>query len=848
MSARRLTLSDLLCDEPSAPSIPPPRQPVEIPSRPRPSHLASILNDTSAEPSNQERRGDIQGGLVSPRAPVRDVVPLSLQPVQLRRHTPSPSLRRDATPGSYVAPQTVPTQIGYDRDGYGEGSRLGAPNRLPEYDRGFAGRQQHSLADSPHQIYPTRPHDAFPATSYTSARPSSSRSAHSGSPTIQSFSNTFSYHSQAHSPSASHSPSSVYSLPLPQRQPSLSPALSSRPVTASPVNYFQPPPTQQPSNPSPHTHYDPIRPFLRGPGMMGPSSPTMLPSGSPPSTLLPTSVSRTSSVMHSSPRESEPRSSAASISNILNSPSSARSNVGLGGLEALVQAATEERRRLSGELAPGPMSSRIDGSPRLSRSPILERASVQPSMPARVYTKPLSPLLVRTSSGGHRNILNDDVAIMSPPPTRDVDGEPPRKKRKSSDAPDTSTSPVVVPPLTPPRNVALSPKLEVRALSPTVVSAEPSPVVDDSLHTTSMAAAPHEPGGSTSDNEAPTAPAAASPRLSVETVDEQILDAVDMGQARVVEKEKGKQKEDKTREKEKKKKREQKTKDKRASEQKHHSDAVVRHTEGGTRDQDAHEWLLEHYASVSPGVQPAPAPASSDKGVAGSSVAAPQARTSRGAKTEGSHGRHHGDEPGVARPSKTTKKARSRTPTPLAMLEEELDGVLPVSDPVALSIEDDLGLDLASPVRASPVVGVPDDNDIDVDNELLSLVDDAPPVQHPPRPKPMTVPKFDAHARTKSSQPGSERGSMPPPASPVKDIIKGQLTKAADNAGTTSAAAGHKKKDASHKVGLMLLYGYQCLYLVVRSSPSRSRKPLRSPRRRQQRVPHPSLSPRYRRT
>ena len=438
-------------------------------------------------------------------------------------------------------------------------------------------------------------------------------------------------------------------------------------------------------------------------------------------------------------------------------------------------------------------------------------------MPTKVYTKPLSPLLVRTSSGGHRNILNDDVAVISPP-ARDVDSEPPRKKRKSSDAPDTYTSPVVVPPLTPPpRNVAPTPKHEVLPLSATAITTKTPPVVNDSLRTTSIPVAPHEAGGSTSDTEAPKSPTVVSPRLSVETVDEQILDAVDMGSARVAEKDKGREKEDKTREKEK-KKREQKTKDKRMSEQKHHSGAVVRHMDGDARDQDAHEWLLEHYASASPSLQPAPASASSDKAAAGSSVAAPQARTSRGAKAEGSHGRHHGDEPGVARPSKTTKKARSRTPTPLAMLEEELDGVLPPSNTVASSIQDDLNLDLASPPMASPVVGVPDDNDMDVDNELLSLVDDAPPVQHPPRPKPTTVPKFDAHARTKSSQPGSERGSMPPPASPVKDTGKAHPVKAAESTGTTSAAAGHKKKDASHKVGLPIFCGFQCSHPLVWSA------------------------------
>lgn len=340
----------------------------------------------------------------------------------------------------------------------------------------------------------------------------------------------------------------------------------------------------------------------------------------------------------------------------------------------------------------------------------------------------------------------------------------------------------------------------------------------------------HEPGRSTSEIGTPNAAAVVSPGLSNETVDEQILDAVDtMEPVRVADKERGREKEDKMKEKEDKKKHEQKAKDKRVSEHKH-SSSIVRHTGGDTMDQDAHEWLLEHYASASPSLQPAPAPASSDKGVAGSSVAAPQAHTSRGTKAEGGNiGLHHADEPVAAHPSKPTKKARSRTPTPLAMLEEELDSVLPASNTVAPSFEDDLGLDLASPVTASPIGVVVDDNEMDVDNELLSLVDDVPPVQHTPRPKPTAIPKFDA--RTKSLQPGNERGSMAPPTLPVKDVGKAHPAKAADSGSSsaTSAVAGHKKKDVSHKVGLRLLYKLNA-HIIAVFSLFRSRKLLRSQR------------------
>lgn len=526
----------------------------------------------------------------------------------------------------------------------------------------------------------------------------------------------------------------------------------------------------------------------------------MLFSGSSPSSLLPTSESRTFSLPHGSPREFETRPSAASLPNILNSPSSpVPSNTGLGGLQVLVQAATEERRRLSGELGSDPLSSRADSSPRLSRSPVLERAPVQPPMPVKVHTKPLSPLVVRTSSGGRRNILNDDDHI-SPSHTRDLDGEPPRKRRKSSDAPSAHPSPVAIQqPVGPPRDVAelISTSEVAHVLSSAIKEEESGPLVDDDLRTTSIPVAPHEVGRSASDTEAPSVPPVVSRKSPDETVEEQILDAVDVSTARAHEKDKGREKEERAREKEK-RKREQKTKEKRASEQKHGSGSVARETGGRPRDQDAHEWLLEHYASASPPVHPAPS--SSDSKTAGSPlVTAPLIHASRGAKAEdGNCGRHHSDEPGTARPSKVTKKART---TPLAMLEEELNGVLPISHTAASSIEDDLVHDLAPPAIVSSVGGgLADDNDMDVDNELLSLVDDAPPVHHSSRLKPPNVRKLDVHARTKSSQPGSERGSMPPPASPIKDGGKVHPAKAGDSSGTAGAVAGHKKKDATHKV------------------------------------------------
>ncbi|KZT74661.1 hypothetical protein DAEQUDRAFT_734278 [Daedalea quercina L-15889] len=533
--------------------------------------------------------------------------------------------------------------------------------------------------------------------------------------------------------------------------------------------------------------------------MTGPSSPSMLFSGSPPSSLLPMSESRTSSLSHESPGEIESRPAAASLPNILNSSSPAlRPNTGLGGLEALVQAATEERRRLSGELGQG--LSRMDSSPKPSESPVPERVPMQLPVAMNAATKPLSPFAVRTSFGGRRDILNDDVSA-SPLRIQDSDGEPPRKRRKSSGVPNSSPSPMVIQQPITPCDVAVpaSPTEVTQVLSPTVNDKKTGTVIDDDLRTTSIPVAPHEVGGSTSDAEVLEVRPAVGPQPRDETLEEQILDAVDGSSARVGEKDRVREKEDKMREKEK-KKREQKSKEKRASEQKRRTASVARETEANAGDQDAHEWLLEHYASTSPRVDPASS-SSGNKAATSPTTTALPASSSRAVKAEEGHrGRHHIDESGVTRPSKDTKKARSRTPTPLAMLEEELDSVLPASYTIASSIDDELILDVASPVMAPSVGGgVTDDND--VDNELLSLVDDVPPVPHTSRPKPANIPKFDIHSRTKSSlsQPASERGSMPPPASPVKDGGTPHPPSTGDSFGGASAVAGHRKKDPSQK-------------------------------------------------
>lgn len=158
-------------------------------------------------------------------------------------------------------------------------------------------------------------------------------------------------------------------------------------------------------------------------------------------------------------------SSSAHLPNLLNAApplpvasSPMSSSVGdLGGLEALVQAATEERRRLSGDM-PTPTELRASLSPRASRSPVVERMSVPTPVHASSYVAPptlkISPIIPRlptppSASVKHsNNNSNYNIRPVQPQfqshlqsqmhmealPTvvADKDGEPPPKKRRRS--------------------------------------------------------------------------------------------------------------------------------------------------------------------------------------------------------------------------------------------------------------------------------------------------------------------------------------------------------------------------------------------------------------------------------
>ncbi|KAM5535426.1 hypothetical protein V8D89_010948 [Ganoderma adspersum] len=139
-------------------------------------------------------------------------------------------------------------------------------------------------------------------------------------------------------------------------------------------------------------------------------------------------------------------SSAAALNNLLNAeptrspvaPTGARGSPGgLGGLEALVQAATEERRRISGE-HPTPLEAR-ESARRASLSPVLNRAPPPLPRPSQSPVLQKSPMV-----SSPRDTRVNSLAVIS----LGHDGEPPMKKRRRTGSFGSSASriPPVVPP------------------------------------------------------------------------------------------------------------------------------------------------------------------------------------------------------------------------------------------------------------------------------------------------------------------------------------------------------------------------------------------------------------------
>lgn len=306
------------------------------------------------------------------------------------------------------------------------------------------------------------------------------------------------------------------------------------------------------------------------------------------------------------------------------------------------------------------------------------------------------------------------------------------------------------------------------------------------------------------------------------------------------------------------------------------------HPDDKSDQQDPHEWFLEHYDELAPGtvkkkhqlISVPPPPASPRQ--------SPSPSTSK---------------------SPVRTKPRTPTPTPesaVAALEQELEEVVvsiesPTSIATSKEEEQKAGMDIDIDVDlavAELVAETLEDNDTghgrdrpmevdDVEDELLSLVDDRPSARrlssgpvipassssshHGSKP---TQHESDAHhhvspltatatastsaspasflaatARASSSRPTPERGSMPPPVSTHVGPV--QANKKGDRAVSVTATAGmKKKKEPGVKASIVFPYFkfLFCIYLL-----SLFYRPLRSPNPRQNREGSqvPSQSPRF---
>ena len=229
-----------------------------------------------------------------------------------------------------------------------------------------------------------------------------------------------------------------------------------------------------------------------------------------------------------------------------------------------------------------------------------------------------------------------------------------------------------------------------------------------------------------------------------------------------------------------------------------------------TKAQDAHEWFLQHYDEVPP-----------DEPAAPPLVSPPI--------------------PPQAVPVASSSKKQSSTPVTMpeaaVALERELEELVVDSPTIPSKIEPDIDANMDVDLAMTELVvetlepGIVQHTDmgmeVDVEDELLSLVDDRPSVPHasrhtsgPPSSVPSTKhPPFQAVGnsdarqdspsaasnssltgncspviRSSSAHPMSERGSMPPPASVAPGRGRDKDEKMTERATSITATAPTKKK------------------------------------------------------
>ena len=795
MAGRRLAISSLLCEDdppppqcstsPAGPSYSPP-PPLESGPAPFRNSYQPVYSD--ADP----RRGP------SPLPTGRDTLPpvsqlhdLSLRSTQPRPHqslhTPHEyvNLRRDLQTSPFDGNDHInPTSVSSLTHTYSplDYNRLRSHPSQPD-------PSQHQLPSfTPSESYTFHYHSPLIDSSPLLARPTSSRSHHSHSPST-SFSFPHLHHSQ--SPHHSHSPSHSPLLPhsTQSRRAPESPSLPVLRPSASPNNYYStsysPRHTQSPytlhpvHNHSPNTQLHPSSTTF---SEMSPHQHTPLLPLHSPSHVRPTLAALLTS---SSPVSL----SAASLPNLLNnvSPITRTPASAFRPLDALVQAASQERRRISGEAQKPPL---LEDSPTQSAFQAekthepLETRPYQPYSQQSSYDDPSQHVLTSPVSASRllhdgRPLGNDYAPHIE---------EPPAKRRRSSieslglagiavTSQDVSKvslrlpSPVVNTPTVPETTSAV-------LQESTPQEADTKPI----LPPETLSEVRVETGGwSRPESHVPFAEGSGGAMSESGQRDEN--GRVDRKPAKTPGKQKGKE----------------------PSQIITAEPAKQRPHEHESQEQDPHEWLLEHYAAsptVAPAIPPPPDKATTVE--AGRMTAQVDAKREKknDAKAPSRGGKHKTKKPEMA--------SHLKAPSPV-----------PPNDI-------DLELELATASSHSHVPAKREDPaEMDVDDELLSLVDDKPQPSHAshhqPAPshtsthshlenlKPNSANKLVASGHVITRSPSvtttyTERGSMPPPSAstsiPPREDGK-PSTKATDHPANVGAS-GSKKKVSVPKVSYLL--------------------------------------------
>lgn len=229
--------------------------------------------------------------------------------------------------------------------------------------------------------------------------------------------------------------------------------------------------------------------------------------------------------------------------------------------------------------------------------------------------------------------------------------------------------------------------------------------------------------------------------------------------------------------------------------------AKQRLPEQESQEQDPHEWLLEHYSSPRPVASTVPPPA--DKPAASEVIREPvqvaeSAREKKGEVKAASRGGKHK----AKKPVMGTQPAVIPSPVP--------------------SNDIDLELELATATASSHAETKREDpTDMDVDDELLSLLDDKPQPSHTPHPPPAAIaPSHSEHLKpssvpraTPASHPGPtrspsvtpvtlkiERESMPPPAVSTPTMEDTRPSPRPIEVPPNAVASSSKKKEPAAKV------------------------------------------------